>query len=171
MAGTMSRAVFLVALALTLPTSDPRAQEVTVPLGTRVRIESTVKRTLNGVLLARDVDSITVVNPYGAVTTVPTASVERIRIRDGRSHKTGAARGLLYGAITGVAIGEAAHRYYDNMPYPLYLSMGAVYGTVLGGVIGAVVGTPRWTTVYGRDVRVSFRPPMNGRLSVGLRIN
>ena len=170
----MSRAGFLVGLALTLPTASPQAQGVVVPLGTKVRIESTVNRKLNGVLLARDLDSITVVNASGAVATVPTASVVRIRIRDGRSHKTGAARGVLYGAITGTAIGGAAHlRYGDLGPGadPLYLSMGAVYGTVLGGVIGAVVGAPRWTTVYGRDVRVSYRPHLNGRLSVGLRIN
>lgn len=169
----MSRAGFLVCLALTIPLSNPRAQEVTVPVGTRVRVESTVKRKLNGVLLARDVDSITVVNASGAVTTVPTASVVRIRARDGRSHKTGAARGLLYGAITGIAIGGAADRRYGDVGEagPLYLSMGAVYGTVLGGVIGAVVGTQRWTTVYGRDVRVSYRPHLNGRLSVELRIN
>ncbi|MDP1889895.1 MAG: hypothetical protein Q8K55_03305, partial [Gemmatimonadaceae bacterium] len=132
---------------------------------------STVKRKLDGVLLARDVDSITVVNAYGAVTTVPTASVVRIRIRDGRSHKTGAARGLLYGAITGTAIGEAAYLRYGNMPVSLSLSMGAVYGTVLGGVIGAVVGTQRWKTLYGRDVRVSYRPYLNGRVAIGLRLN
>ncbi|MDP1889662.1 MAG: hypothetical protein Q8K55_02120 [Gemmatimonadaceae bacterium] len=167
----MSRTGILVGLALTIPMAAPRAQEVTVPIGTKVRVESTVKRKLDGVLLARDVDSITVVNAYGTVTTMPTASVVRIRIRDGRSHKTGAVRGLLYGAITGIAIGEAAQRYYGNMPVGLYHSMGAVYGTVLGGVIGAVVGTQRWKTVYGRNVGVSYRPDLNGRLSVGLRIN
>lgn len=167
----MSRAGFLVALALTLPTSDPSAQEVVVPLGTKVRIEATVKRKLNGVLLARDVDSITVVNAYGTVTTVPTASVVRLRIRDGRSHKTGAARGLLYGAITGIAIGGAADLRYGDVGVPVYFSMGAVYGTVLGGVFGAIVGTERWTTVYGRDVRVSYRPHVNGRPSVGLRLD
>lgn len=167
----MSRAGFLVGLALTLPTSNPPAQEVTIPIGTKVRIESTVERKLNGVLLARDVDSITVVHASGALTTVPTASVVRIRTRDGRSHKTGAARGLLYGAITGTAIGGAAHLRYALGGPGVYPSMGAVYGTVLGGVIGAVVGTQRWTTVYGRDARVSFRPHSNGRLSVGLRIN
>ncbi|MHB1094686.1 MAG: hypothetical protein ACYC3F_00755 [Gemmatimonadaceae bacterium] len=102
---------------------------------------------------------------------MPIASVVRIRTRDGRSHKTGAARGLLYGAITGIAIGEAAQLRYDNFAPGFYLSMGAVYGTVLGGVIGAVVGTQRWTTVYGRDVRVSYRPHFNGRLAVGLRID
>ena len=169
----MNRAGFLVCIALAIPLSSPQAQEVTVSVGTKVRIESTVTRKLNGVLLARDADSITVVNAYGTVTTLPTSSVVRIRTRDGRSHKMGAARGVLYGAVTGTAIGFAAHRYYgDGGPgsEPVYVSMGAVYGTLLGGVIGAVVGTQRWKTVYGRDVRVSYGPNLNGRLLVGLQL-
>ncbi len=105
---------------------------------------------------------------------VPTASVARLRVSEGRSHSAGLARGITYGAIIGTSLaGAASLGFIDDEPeaIPFLFAGGAALGTVLGGLVGAVVGAERWTTVYGRGVRVSYRSHANGRLSVGLRIN
>src|SRR5215813_2717458 len=92
---------FAVALAVILPSAAGlmAAQVPTVPVGTRVRVDTPESNArLSGTLTSQSVDSIAI-ETTDATRTVSLASVRRVDVSRGVSHLDGAVRGMNIGSL------------------------------------------------------------------------
>ena len=90
------RSVFLV-LQCIIATAIS-AQTTTIPLGTRVRIETVQKQPTSGTLISQTADTVVVAASGDIRIPIATTSIYRIRVSDGTSRGAGALAGMAYGA-------------------------------------------------------------------------
>jgi hypothetical protein len=131
-----------------------------------IRKDSTVgKERLTGVVEALEQDALTLqVKGQGAVL-VPYGDILKVEASRGRSAKSGAGRGALFGIAVGVIAGLAQG---SDQPGIVAFSAGekalffGILGAPVGAAIGAVVGVERWERVEPARVRLGFLPVRGG---------
>src|SRR5215831_4456027 len=109
-----------VAIAWCFAMAIPRAEAQLAPFvelqpGTRVRIQAPgiVPGRLEGTVVARTRDSVTLTRSRGAPIPVPLAGITAAEVSRGRSHRHGATTGLAWGASVGLAVGMLSAVTYD----------------------------------------------------------
>ena len=154
-----------VALLLGALSSVVGAQQVHAPVGARVRIETRAPgRTVVGTFVSQTSDSVTVFTRQAPQTVVSSASITRIRVSEGRSHRSGARRGVKIGTVIGVVTGlvilgaGVMEDGGDRSLTPggvaaglgIWVLSGAATGAMYGTLIGGAIGAERWRTTYSR---------------------
>ena len=171
-------APLVLAVGLLLPPSAAAGQLAELQPGARVRIRApdAVAGRLDGTVLSRGPDGITVSTPGGAPLRVPLAAITAAEVGRGRSRRAGTLRGAAWGAGVGAAVGLlgaldddhgcAAERCEDDYSAGEYVAAGAFGGASIGGVVGVIVGAERWQRLH-----VPARPSLSlcprGRTVVG----
>ena len=174
--------LFLVPAALT-------AQESLAAVGARVRVTTMARENLEGTVTAWRGDTMVLRPKKGLLTEVPIGEVSSLSVVRGRRPNPlgGAAKGMIIGAGTGVAVFSALCGEEDIDPGPGegnpdacswsdagFLLMGTGILTVAGGAVGLVagtiVGTDRWRPVAMPAARLSVRPLSGGGVGVGFSL-
>lgn len=150
----------LVALTMLLTSLSARpltAQLAELQPGTRVRVRgSEVAGRLQGVVLSRSGDSLTVSRPTGPPIPLALSALSRVEVSRGKSRSRGAWRGLLWGAGIGAVLGLVPTDDPECDRDPDAFGCGsraesmvltAIGGSVIGVPIGAIVGVERWETL------------------------
>ncbi len=171
----------LVALAILLASLSARpiaAQVAELQPGTRVRVRgSDVAGRLQGVVLSRSGDSLTVSRPNGPPIPLVLSAMSRVEVSRGKSRGRGAWRGLLWGVGIGAVLGlvPTDDPECDRDPDAFgcgsraeSMALAAIGGSVIGVPIGAIIGVERWETL-AIPARVSLRSS-DGRRSLQLGI-
>ncbi len=170
--------VALTVLLTPLSAQPLAAQLAELQAGTRVRVRgSDVAGRLQGVVLSRSGDSLTVSRPNGPPIPLAFSSVSRVEISRGKSRGRGAWRGLLWGAGIGAVLGLVPTDDPECDRDPDAFGCGsraesmvltAIGGSVIGVPIGAIIGVERWETLT-IPARVSLGSS-HGRRSLQLGI-
>jgi len=159
------------------------AQLVELQPGARVRVQASgvVAGRLEGTVLARVRDTVTLTTSRGMLIPVPLAAITTAEVSRGRSHGDGAVKGLALGVGVGLAVGLLSAIVYDARsdecgaePCENDLSPGEVVaggfmtGAVLGAGIGAIMGVEQWERLTIQRY-VALRPRRDG-LTLALAI-
>lgn len=178
----------LVATCLT-PTIGTTQAPMTPREGQRVRVAHRCESLPGNVLECRRCHSLQIATGYlqaldgdtvrllvQSRTTelaIPTASVDRVWVVDGRKGNfwSGAGIGLLGGALIGGLIGSTQEVcILDCSPATAFgVIIGAPAGFLLGGVIGAQVRSDRWREIPVDRARVTLAPRLD-RLGLSLSV-
>jgi hypothetical protein len=164
------RASHRVGLALFLVASTPLAAQHADPLlpGARIRYrlsESADRRT--SLVLERAGDTIVVGRQGESPRRIPVSSIADVQVSRGRSHASGALRGLLWGLGIGVGIPTA---YYIGIGVPAdqrddWAFASFFYGTMASMIavpVGAIIGTERWHSTAVGAPRIGLLPARDG---------
>lgn len=149
--------VALTVLLTFLPLRPLAGQLAELQPGTRVRVRgSDVAGRLQGVVLSRSGDSLTVSRPNGPPIPLSLSTVSRVEISRGKSRSRGAWRGLLWGAGIGAVLGLVPIDDPECERDPDAFGCGsraesmvltAIGGSIIGVPIGAIIGVERWETL------------------------
>jgi hypothetical protein len=160
-----ARTAAALAVIVTASAAVARAQVPTIPVGTHVRLEAPRPNVrIDGTVKWQSADSIAV-ETQNSVWTVSLASVRRIDVSGGLSHRDGAIRGMKIGALgLGGTIatllvvaylvdpnpdrGGADECINPGAAIPILAGAGAIVGGVAGLAIGGMVGAEHWDRVY-----------------------
>ena len=177
----------IVAVACCSATAVPRADAQLAALqpGTRVRVQAPAVAAgrLEGVVLSRSRDTVTLTRSRLAPIAVPFAAITAADVYRGRSHGDGAVTGLAWGSGVGLVVGIVAAVTYDagsdacgtepcdNAYTPGEVVAGSLMiGTALGAGIGAIKGAERWERLTLHTF-IAVRPSRDGlvlRLAIPL---
>ena len=165
-------------MMLMLLTTVAGAQLPELAPGSRLKLDLTDRRKVEGTLMSQTADSLVVAAEGAVITRLPASSVGRIQSTMGKSRGAGAKKGAKIGAIIGgsfgLVVGLAAYSDpdYRGAEAPILWGLvGAADGALYGVVIGAIAGSQNWKTVYERPFDVSVaRPPLGGGLRFGLSV-
>jgi len=173
---------------LTASTAQVRlvsAQVAELQVGAKVRLRApgTVAGRLEGIVVARGRDSVTLTSSRPAPVAVPIASITEASVSRGKSHWGGAWKGYLWGAGVGGALGligamgnekcdAATDSACDNWSVE-DVSVIAGFSAAIGAGIGAVIGAERWQRLdfptrvtlgaSRRGLQVGLIVPLRGR--------
>lgn len=152
-----------VALLLGEVSSLSAAQSPEINQGQRIRVTTaTMKKTTGGLQSYNSDSLVLLIEPAGVRLAVPSRSIERIDVSQGRLASEGAKRGAIWGAIIGASdvvltLGLSNSRTSGNTGQT---SRGAgaaglfVGSIAIGAAIGAVVKAEKWD-------RLSVRPTLS----------
>ena len=174
----MRRPLTLAIVALLASAPVLAAQQYEILPGTRVRVVAPGRfpGRVEGHLLepySGDAGTLVIATSDGSVR-VPSASVARLELYQGRSRGRGALRGFLIGAPLGIAFALAtkndrnrgAYSSGDSISVGTYAAGGVLVFGGIGALIGGAVGVERWIPLAGPS-RVSVVPVQRG-VRVGL---
>jgi hypothetical protein len=169
--------ITLVALAaLPVPTTAS-AQFPELTCGARIRVHAPayIAGRIDGRLETQRHDSLKITRSDGSAISVPSAEVTGVQVSRGRSWWLGAARGSLWGAAGGLAVGTAAALGPNGCGTSCtaeeargHFLATPLRGALLGAGVGALLGAERWTTV-SLPPRVTIEPVNRDRIAVVLR--
>ena len=144
-------------LAFALAAPAVRAQSTELQPGARVRITAPgiVAGRYTGTLLARNGDTLQFGSQNAAPVNIPVNRITSIEISRGKSHASGALRGVAWGAPIGLVLGVATVKSVDDCNdygcAPLestargtYVLASTIGGALWGAGIGALIGRERW---------------------------
>lgn len=137
------------------PQTAAHGQLAELQVGARVRLRApgVVAGRLEGTVIARSRDSVTVTAPQSAPLSIPLAAIRAADVSRGRSRGDGALKGLAWGTGIGLAMGLLTQiDYNDCGDHPCmgdltrgeYFATSLVAGAGLGAAIGAIVGAEHW---------------------------
>jgi hypothetical protein len=160
-------------LMLTLFAAAAGAQVPALATGSRLKIELTNHRRVEGTLLSQTADSLVIAADGARITPLPSSGVGRVKSTLGKSHGAGAIKGTKIGLVVGGAFGallglavmnDDSYTYdFDKNAAPVVFgAVGAVEGAFYGVIIGAIAGAQDWKTVYERPYRVTLAPDHSG---------
>lgn len=160
--------------AMALRQADAQLPELQPSTRVRVQAPGIAGGRLEGVVLSRSRDTVTLTRKRGAPIAVPLAAVTAAEVNRGRSHSEGAVTGLTWGSGVGLIVGILAAVTYDagsdacgaepcdNTYTPGEVVAGSLMlGTALGTGIGAIKGAERWERLTVHTV-VVVRPSRDG---------
>ncbi len=166
------RGIRAVLLCLLLPTSQVLSQMLELQPGARVRVraDGALAGRLTGIVIARSSDSLTLARSNLAPLTIPMSRLTAVEISRGKSHKAGAAKGLVIGVGVGLLLGLTPIPEADCRAgvCDAQLSRAEFIGTMmvgsagLGAGIGAITGSERWDR-YLVPARVGLTAPSRTR--------
>ena len=144
------RVIMWIGLVWLAAVSTAPAQRLTQPLGTkpplgsRVRLNLTGERNLNGELLAVDHDSVWLLQKH-ELASVPLGDVSEVRVdRGGMGAKGALLWSLTFGIVSGVALQTACESVSDDCNIlPVSLGLWAI----IGAASAASLQSTRQTTV------------------------
>jgi hypothetical protein len=90
--------------------------------------------------------------------TIPTNAIESIDISAGRTHRSSATKGAIFGALGGAVLFGATNLPETNPKFSDFMkgaTVGAVVGAVAGGIVGYLLGGEKWQSFY----RAGALPP------------
>lgn len=151
-------------LTLLLLASPADAQLADLLPGSRLRVESTaLPSRIEGTLMSHEGAALVIAHSGALRTIVPTPSVTRVRVSHGKSHATGAVKGIKVGAIVGgvvtaLLVFSMAGMDTDGEDIVGLGSSMAMAGASYGAIIGVIVGAEKWTTVYQTPYKLDARP-------------
>lgn len=166
-------------LALLLPLAGAGAQLAELQPGTRVRLRapSAVAGCLEGTVVTRVADTVTVTRPNAAPVPIPLAAITSVEVSRGKSRSAGAVRGALWGGGVGLVLGvlaaaapnECTGDCEDEPTDTEMVVATPIVSALIGAPVGAIVGAERWVrlSIPGRAPRV---PGRSGQLRVALSI-
>jgi hypothetical protein len=144
-------------LLLAVSASVVHAQSTELQPGARVRITAPgiVAGRYTGTLLSRSRDTLQFGSQNGAPVSIPMSRITSIEISRGRSHGSGALRGLAWGVPIGLVFGIATASSVDNCgdlgcdglvttARGVYVISSTLSGAFWGAGIGALIGRERW---------------------------
>jgi hypothetical protein len=142
-----------VALLLATISSPSTAQSPNIHQGERMRVTTATVKNATGVLQSYNSDSLVLLSePLGARLAVPSRSIGRIDVSQGRLASEGAKRGAIWGAIIGasdvVLTFALSNRNTPGNTGQTSRGAGAAglfVGSIgIGAAIGAVVKAEKW---------------------------
>jgi len=150
-----ARRLLPVLAALLIPLASAGGQLAELQPGARIRVRApaVVAGRVEGTVITRTADSVTMTAPGGPTVHVPLAAMTAAEVSRGRSRRDGALKGLAWGTGIGAAMGLISElggeecpddRCDDGYSTGEYLAAGVVSGAALGAGIGAIVGAERW---------------------------
>lgn len=152
--GWLLPAAALLLLGAATPFRGTAQETREIPSGAWLQVQSPALpyRVATGILYARTPDSLWISSPDSErVRSVPTASILRLRVRDG--HGDARWRGALFGAVgaflSEIVVTETGHDYREgDPPSNPWRRMGVTgAGALLGALVGSLVEIPRWREV------------------------
>lgn len=161
-----------VVIALLLPLAPAAGQVAELQPGARIRVRAptVVAGRVDGTVIARSADSVTMTVPGGPSLRLPIAAITAAEVSRGRSRRDGAMKGLAWGTGIGAALGLLSElggeecpddRCDDGYSTGEYLAASLVSGAALGAGIGAIVGAEHWQRLQ-LPARLALRPGRNG---------
>jgi hypothetical protein len=90
--------------------------------------------------------------------TIPTNAIQSIDISAGRTHRSTAIKGMMFGALGGAVLFGATNLPETNPKFSDFMkgaTVGAVVGAVAGGIVGYLLGGEKWQSFY----RAGALPP------------
>ncbi len=162
----------LAILAFTPLTSTTAQEQSPVESGERIRVTapSVFSDRIVGTVVSWGSEQLVLGRPYGGTLTFPIDSIIKLEISRGKKSyvEEGALIGLLVGGISGYLGCGRVIKPCDKRA--LAAAILAVPGVVLGAIVGAAASPTIWEEVPASQLRVSFGPQRDGRLSLGLSV-
>jgi hypothetical protein len=160
--------------AMAIPRADAQIPELQPGARVRVQAPKIVGGWLEGTILSRSRDTVTLTTPRRTSIPVPLAAITAADVSRGRSRGDGAVKGLAWGSGVGLAVGLLSAVSYDTgsdacgaEPCDNELTSGQVVagsfiiGAALGAGIGAIKGAEHWDSLTIQTY-VAVRPSRDG---------
>ena len=153
-------------LPICLIAMQARAQGTELRPGAKIRViaPGIVAGRLEGTLLSRTRDSLTIGDPDKAPLSIPLAEITSVEISHGKSRAQGALNGVKWGAAIGAGFGLASMNsiktctgspystppnrvcglsptYADKQEFVGVMALGGIF---YGSIIGAIAGSETW---------------------------
>lgn len=154
MVGRLMLRMIVSFLLLAALSTMAEAQLAELQPGTRVRVRGAdIAGRLQGVVLTRVGDSLTIARPSGPPLPSTIGTLSQVEISRGKSRGRGALRGLIWGAGIGAVFGlipvDDAECDRDPSAYGCgsraeSMVLSALGGSMIGVPIGAIIGVERW---------------------------
>lgn len=158
--------------ACLLPPTRAGAQLAELQPAARVRLRApgVIAGRLQGVVIARTADTVTIATPSAAPLQVPLARITSAEVSRGKSHRDGALKGLKWGTGLGLVSGILGAIGYeectgddcrDELTRGEAFTTSLVGGALVGAGIGAMIGSEHWERL-DLPVRNTVRPTRRG---------
>jgi hypothetical protein len=168
--------VSVMALVLSSATAGAQSEQLELTIGDQVRLKapSVSAKRIQGILVAMDPDTVTVVGRNkGGTVQVARSAIASLEVAKGK--KSRAAGGAAVGGAIGVLAGVLA----SNPPSSaesFSISPGAVLvcgavGAAVGALAGSLRETDRWVTVSAGNLKVTVAPVEHGGAFIGVRVS